>query len=147
MLFISHDRYFVSQVADAVLLFENNKVMYYPFGYEHYIERKRKGDGSNLAAMIDAENQALVADLHAVPKPERHRLREIGTEEAHVDWKLRLADEPLEETYNLVAAIFDSYDDITTLEEFEAWEKALESANDDWTNQCLIWYDCYNELM
>lgn len=146
MLFISHDRYFISQVADAILVFEPNKVMYYPFGYEHYIERKRRGDGSDLSAMIDAENQALVADLHAVPKPERHCLREIGTEEAHVDWKLRLADEPLQEAFDMVEALNDNFSDISSLEEFEAWEKALESAGDEWTNQCLVWYENYIEL-
>ncbi len=30
MLFVSHDRYFIRQVADAVLIFENQSVMYYP---------------------------------------------------------------------------------------------------------------------
>lgn len=39
MLFVSHDRYFIKQVADAILVFENDKVMYYPFGYDHYISR------------------------------------------------------------------------------------------------------------
>ena len=37
MLFVSHDRYFIKQVADAILVFEKDKVMYYPFGYDHYI--------------------------------------------------------------------------------------------------------------
>ena len=39
MLFVSHDRYFIKQVADAILVFENDKVMYYPFGYDHYLSR------------------------------------------------------------------------------------------------------------
>ena len=39
MLFVSHDRYFIKQVADAILVFEKDKVMYYPFGYDHYISR------------------------------------------------------------------------------------------------------------
>ena len=46
MLFISHDRYFVSKVADALLLFEEDGVKYYPFGYEHYLhmlKKKREG--------------------------------------------------------------------------------------------------------
>ena len=42
ILFVSHDRYFIRQIADAVLIFENQAVMYYPFGYEHYLERKKK---------------------------------------------------------------------------------------------------------
>lgn len=34
--------------------------------------------------MIRAEEQALIADFKAVPKAERHRLREISTEEAYL---------------------------------------------------------------
>ena len=39
---VSHDRYFIRQVAKSVLIFENNAAFYYPFGYEHYLERKEK---------------------------------------------------------------------------------------------------------
>ncbi|MFQ9701457.1 MAG: hypothetical protein ACLR0U_01535 [Enterocloster clostridioformis] len=32
ILFVSHDRYFIRQVADAVMIFEHQSVMYYPLG-------------------------------------------------------------------------------------------------------------------
>ena len=96
MLFVSHDRYFISQLADAILVFEADRVMYYPFGYEHYLNHCRRDDGEDISALMEAENQALVAGLRAVPKPERHRLKEINTEEAYIDWRLRLAAEPEE---------------------------------------------------
>ena len=67
---------FIRQVADAVMIFENQTVMYYPFGYEHYLERKaRENQGGSMAAQIRAEEQALIAGMRAVPKAERHRLR------------------------------------------------------------------------
>ena len=97
ILFVSHDRYFLKQVAGSVMIFENQTVMYYPFGYEHYLEKKEKqGKHESLAAQIKAEEQALIAGMRAVPKAERHRLREFSTEEAYMDWKLRLAAEPME---------------------------------------------------
>jgi len=97
ILFVSHDRYFIRQVADAVLIFEGQSVMYYPFGYEHYLERKeRKERGGSVAAQVRAEDQALIAGIRAVPKAERHRLREIPEEEAYRDWKLRLIAEKME---------------------------------------------------
>jgi len=40
VLFVSHDRFFVKQVADALLVFEEEGVIYYPFGYEAYLEKK-----------------------------------------------------------------------------------------------------------
>ena len=87
ILFVSHDRYFIRQVAKSVLIFENNAAFYYPFGYEHYLERKEKeASGEPLAARIKAEEQALIEGLKAVPRAERHRLREIPEEEAYDQW-------------------------------------------------------------
>ena len=98
ILFVSHDRYFIRQVAKSVLIFENNAAFYYPFGYEHYLERKEKeAYGEPLAARIKAEEQALIEGLKAVPKAERHRLREIPEEEAYDQWRLRLAAEAMED--------------------------------------------------
>lgn len=97
ILFVSHDRYFIRQVAESVLIFEDHSADYYPFGYEHYLERvRRKQSGETIAAQITAEDQALIAGLKAVPKAERHRLREISTEDAYKDWKYRLFMERLE---------------------------------------------------
>ena len=50
------------------MIFENQTVMYYPFGYEHYLERKaRENQGGSMAAQIRAEEQALIAGMRAVP--------------------------------------------------------------------------------
>jgi ATP-binding cassette subfamily F protein 3 len=135
ILFVSHDRYFIEQVADAILVFGGQHVMYYPFGYAHYVAHAGQGQGEDLSAMIQAENQALIADLKAVPKAERHRLKEIGTEEAYVDWKLRLAAEPL-------FAARDRYE-----QAYEAWEfERAEALEKEWTKACLDWYDLFLSL-
>ena len=109
ILFVSHDRYFIRQVAESILIFENRTAMYYPFGYEHYTERLRRVNREQpIAAQIRAEDQALIEGLRAVPKAERHRLREIPTEEAYHDWKLRLIAErmiPAGEKYGALAAL------------------------------------------
>jgi len=98
ILFVSHDRYFIRQVAQSVLIFEAGGPMYYPFGYEHYLEKKQKADeyGEELSAQVKAEDAALLAGMRAVPKAERHRLKEFSVEEAYADWKLRLVQEKLE---------------------------------------------------
>lgn len=134
MLFVSHDRYFISQVADAILVFEEDRVMYYPFGYEHYLTHCKTQDTEELSALMEAENQALVAGLRAVPKPERHRLREINTEEAYIDWRLRLAAEPIEKARAEVDRQLLIWD-----------EEKLNEAIDNWTYECLKWYDMYLE--
>ena len=98
ILFVSHDRYFIRQVAQSVLIFEDGGPMYYPFAYEHYLEKKQKADeyGEELSAQVKAEDAALLAGMRAVPKAERHRLKEFSVEEAYADWKLRLVQEKLE---------------------------------------------------
>jgi ATP-binding cassette subfamily F protein 3 len=42
LIFGSHDRYLVKQIASSVLVFDNGNVDYYPFGYEHYLEQTAK---------------------------------------------------------------------------------------------------------
>lgn len=39
LLFVSHDRYFIKQVASAVLVFDEDNVLLYPHGYEYYLEQ------------------------------------------------------------------------------------------------------------
>ena len=134
MLFVSHDRYFISQVADAILVFEEDRVMYYPFGYEHYLTHCKHQNREELSALMEAENQVVVAGMRAVPKHERHRLREINTEEAYIDWRLRLAAEPIEEARAEVDRQLLIWD-----------EEKLNEAIDNWTYECLKWYDMYLE--
>ena len=107
VIVVSHDRYFIRQVAKSVLIFENNAAFYYPFGYEHYLERKEKeASGEPLAARIKAEEQALIEGLKAVPRAERHRLREIPEEEAYDQWRLRLAAEAIENAAEQVEGLW-----------------------------------------
>ncbi|MDD3616379.1 MAG: ABC-F family ATP-binding cassette domain-containing protein [Lachnospiraceae bacterium] len=124
ILFVSHDRYFIQQVADAILVFEGQSVMYYPFGYVHYLKKKRQREESegDFTALIRAEEQAMVADFKAVPKAERHRLREFSTEEVYLDWKFRLAAEPMQEAREKVEILWDRWNRLQTELEEKSWE-------------------------
>ena len=42
IIFVSHDRYFVKEIADSLLVYENNKVHYYPCVYEEYLEKRKQ---------------------------------------------------------------------------------------------------------
>lgn len=156
ILFVSHDRYFLKQVAESVMIFENQTVMYYPFGYEHYLEKKEKqGKHESLAAQIKAEEQALIAGMRAVPKAERHRLKEFSTEEAYTDWKLRLAAEPMEAAKEQVEMLAEALEQMMmqwqqsegfwngdAWDEEEAYQERLrqyEEAVERWQQACLEW--------
>ncbi len=149
ILFVSHDRYFIRQVADAVLIFENRGAMYYPFGYEHYLERKERAkDGESIAAQVKAEDAALVAGIRAVPKAERHRLREIPTQEAYLDWKLRLVMEHLEPAGERYGMLDWQYREaLLEWQEFPERLAALGRERDEaweaWHKYCLEWMEMY----
>ena len=92
MLFISHDRYFIEQVADALLIFENGQVSYYPFGYRHYMERLERmkqyraagvseEDAAVVLGQMSAEDQALIAGLKNVPKGATLLGHELSTDQ------------------------------------------------------------------
>lgn len=102
LLFVSHDRYFLSRVADSLLIFEQDGVHYYPFGYRHYRERCERWGSTVLSHLekmdrMQREQERLSEELKAVPKPERHRLREIPEEEAFDEWRLRLIEEEMDQ--------------------------------------------------
>lgn len=141
LLFVSHDRYFLGQVAEEILIFDGRSAMYYPFGYAHYLERCRTS-GSDLAARIQAEDQALLAGLKAVPKAERHRLKEIGTEEAYLDWQQRLKREQLENARGQVERLWEGWQDMGG-----AWNgsipEELAGAWEEWTESCIQWYESF----
>lgn len=42
VLFVSHDRYFISRIATGILEFSSDGVTQYKMGYEEYLERKQK---------------------------------------------------------------------------------------------------------
>lgn len=38
LIFVSHDRYFISKIADSLLYFSQNGVQHFPYGYSQYLE-------------------------------------------------------------------------------------------------------------
>ena len=171
ILFVSHDRYFIRQVADALLIFEGESVLYYPFGYEHYREKCRQNRMGGIAARIQAEDQALIAGLRAVPKAERHQLKEIGTEEAYQDWRMALAGEELKKARRKVEHLWEEAERYRQEEEKrreEEWRKWVEmemheekaiaegakaggifkelsACWEEWTEACIRWLEAYEE--
>ena len=145
LLFVSHDRYFLQQVADALLIFGDDGVSYHPFGYGHYVEHCRKRTfASNSYAQMQAEEQALISGLRSVPKAERHRLREVSSEELFEEWTLELAEEPLRQIRRRLEQFLTEKDDLKARED-EEYERLfineLETLNRSYTDLCLDWYE------
>lgn len=145
LLFVSHDRYFIRQVAESLLIFEAHSVHYYPFGYEHYVEHCRKNASFDTpSARIQAEEQALLDSLRKVPKAERHRLREIPEEEVFEEWKLRETEEPLLAVRMQIELFLEQRDRLREWEDDtyrHMIEKEEHTLNAYYTECCLKWYE------
>lgn len=42
LIFVSHDRYFISKIADSLLYFSDNGVQHFPYGYSQYLQMKNQ---------------------------------------------------------------------------------------------------------
>lgn len=165
ILFVSHDRYFLSKVADALLIFEpGNQVLFYPFGYDHYMEKKRKAE-SGAAALRTAEEQRMIEELKAVPRGERPHLREMSTAEAQKDWHFMLnrrewtdAVDMLDNALNYVDNALTAVDTPITpeiyLETGGVWDKilmnaetAVREAENRVTKAAVEWYELWLDTL
>ena len=63
VLFVSHDRYFIRQIATGILEFEGSQVMQYSGTYEEYLQEKhrRTGMGSSLSSQKGAASAGSAA--------------------------------------------------------------------------------------
>ena len=78
VLFVSHDRYFIREVADALLIFADGKVTYYPYGYESYCEEleKQAQRAEELAANVENTSAPKAKTEYYNPGKEASRLRQ-----------------------------------------------------------------------
>jgi ATP-binding cassette subfamily F protein 3 len=65
ILFVSHDRYFISRVATSLLLMEDGRITYIPYGYHEYMEHQKEGTAARPA---EAKKTAAKAEAPAAPE-------------------------------------------------------------------------------
>ena len=53
IIVVSHDRYFINKISNCILAFENNKVEYYPYGYEYYLEKKQEKEELEISSNVN----------------------------------------------------------------------------------------------
>lgn len=150
LLFVSHDRYFLKKTAQSLLIFEEDAVRYYPFGYEHYVTHCRKKQAaSDASGCIESEEQALLADLRSVPKAEHHRLKEIPTEQAYEEWRFEAVREPLIQIQQKLLHFLETQDPLREWEDDAFYLSRLEEEGllyRRYTDCCLAWYDLWLEF-
>ncbi|MFN2938825.1 ABC-F family ATP-binding cassette domain-containing protein [Lachnospiraceae bacterium YH-ros2226] len=174
ILFVSHDRYFLQEVASSLLVFDFEKdaftedpdgdslpgIAFFPMDYRHYCRQLEKTKTGDMAALRSAEDQKLIDDLHSVPKKSPIQTRPLTNREETMDWyfarnreEREAAERKLEEA-SAMSMSFDNHekDSYMTLEEYMALDdsdptaiKEAEDAEEDLTESLLDWYDLWLE--
>lgn len=82
VLFVSHDRYFIKEVADALLVFEEGKTTYYAYGYDEYIEKQQrfseKSEGSTT--LVKNEKAKKEQELQKKEQRKKRKIQELEDE-------------------------------------------------------------------
>ena len=69
--FVSHDRFFVNKIADSILSFEGGKAIYYPYGYEYYLEKRNEISEENIYEKKEKTVKQYINPLKEKDKLER----------------------------------------------------------------------------
>ena len=148
VIFVSHDRYFLSRIADSLLIFDKNGVNFYPFGYDHYLYKKEHEEaGADIVQIMDAQAMALLESYQKVPERERGMLRTLSTRELEKDWKTGLAEDECRRCEDIYAAAYEEACIRALTGDESLSDESLKAACDAWTESLLRWYDvwCENE--
>ena len=154
LLVASHDRYFLQQVTDSLLVF-GEAIQYYPFDYDHYRQHRDLSDrGMDPAAIRTDREQKMIEDLRAVPK-KAYLPRAASFYSVERDWDYARAREAIRAAEDRLSKLTEGeagsdMREIPSLEDymFGAWEgeddaKAVEDAEEELTKGLTDWYDLW----
>ena len=144
VLFVSHDRYFIKQVADALLIFQGGTTMYFPYGYEAYEEKygaENKGSFTDEALRLNAgkpDEEKVVTKKSDAEKNYSNPGKELSKAKKRVERLEKLIEDNeirLEELRNQLAdpAISSDYVKLAAIQdEISAKETENEGYMDEW---------------
>ena len=134
VLFVSHDRYFVKQVASSILVFEGGNATLYPYGYEYYLEQAAKKPAAEKTVAIKEKKEKKSYITPAKEKARREaRINKLEALLAECDEKIAKLKSELEsdDVVSDYIRITDLQEELTKQEELnltymEEWDSLVD---------------------
>lgn len=132
ILFVSHDRYFISQIATSVLVLEDGVATYYPMTYQEYIHRNDAISENETAMKQQSaqekkkEKPKYINYAREIPKLEKQieekeeeleNLRELRFEPEYYQDSRKMAelDAQIDDVHNQINALMEKWEEYNEL--------------------------------
>ena len=142
LLFVSHDRYFINQLANKIVEIKNGVAQVYEGDYSYYLDEKNKQDSAS-------ENES--SENREIVEPEQNKNKLSYQEQKLRDSQKRKLQREVENTENKIEKLEKEQKDIQSQmadpeiatnfdklgplqEQLSAVQKQLDDANDAWEN-------------
>lgn len=136
LICVSHDRYFIKEICDNLLVFTENNTIHYPFGYEEYIASQESAQANVSFTEENPQPQHKKAKYYSAFK----ELSKINKKIAKIEENIATAEEFLVGIKSELNSdqIATDYQKLFSLQkEIEDKERELSSLISNWEALCL----------
>ncbi len=126
MLFVSHDRYFISKIATAILVIDEGKATYYPLTYAEYMQKRaEKTNTTQVVRTQKAEKKQPVKTIHYQKEVDKLEKQIAKKEELLEELRERRYDPEYYHDYRKMNELDEQIDDVHNEIEhlMELWEE------------------------
>ena len=123
LIFVSHDRYFINKVADSLLVFEKDKVVYFRGTYKEYLGSRVEEVSTKVVEKVKKETKK---EVKSVGSMIRKVEKEIDTLEKKIkDIKNQMLDEQVYCNYTKIGQLQEELEDLERKldEKMNEWEE------------------------
>lgn len=157
LVFVSHDRYFVRQVADKILSFDGGTTTYYPFGYEQYEEATADKDdsvsfesaGSKYAAVSPAAKLAVEQEKKEAAPAAKTLYANPGKERSRLSAKVKKAEAAVEVCEEALSKLQDELNDpaiAASYSKLQEAQKKVDAKEEELMGLMDVWEQASAEL-
>ena len=155
LVFVSHDRYFVRQVADKILSFDGGVTTYYPFGYEQYEEATADKDDQvsfgKYAAVSPAAKLAIEQEKNktAASASPKTLYANPGKERSRLSAKVKKAETAVEVCEEALSKLQDELNDpaiAASYSKLQEAQKKVDAKEEELNGLMEVWEQASAEL-